>query len=440
MTEHLTDRQIKLYHDCTITAAELVGLDSHASACADCRRRLAATGQEEQKFLSLKKVFDSASEDHPDYERFAAYVDGTLMKEAAGLMEAHLSACRECQLMVSDLMVFRDEVAPDFNKVYAPPASSPDSTSLGRRLMASLNSAFAFKSPALTMSFALMALFIIGVVFWLVLLRSYRPRDTQPQVAQSPTSTPAPEVNAQGDNNNPAPTPEAAPEAPPVLLALNDGARRVAVDKEGNLTGLDELPPAHRQAIKTALTTQQAANASALAGLGKRGGGLRGAGDNSTFGPLNPVGKVILTDRPQLNWSRLDGASHYRIIIYDSDFNVVSSSQELTTNNWTVPRSLDRGRIYLWQVVATKDGQETKAPVPPAQEARFKVLEQSRANELSQARRSYAGSHLSLGVLYAQAGLLEEAEREFRLLLKANPNSDVARNLLRNIRTTPRVR
>lgn len=438
MTEHLTDRQIELYHAHTIAAMELVGLDSHAASCAECRRRLAATGQEEGKFLSLKKALDYESENHLDYERGAAYVDGALMKEEAGLIESHLSACRECHLMVSDLMVFRDEVAPDFNKAYAPAAIPSGPASLRRRLIASLNSVFTFRSPAPALSFAVMALFIIGVVFWLA-LRSYRPRDTGPQVAQIPTSTSAQNTVAQ-ENNNPDPVP--GPEtAQPVLLALNDGARRVAIDKEGNLTGVEELSLAHRQAIKNALTTQQAANASALAGLGKRGGGLRGAGGvNPAFGPVNPVGKVILTDRPELNWSRLDGASHYRVIIYDSDFNVVSSSQELTTNNWTVPRALGRGRIYLWQVVANKDGQEVKAPTPPAQEARFKVLEQSRAHELGQARRSYAGSHLTLGVLYAQAGLLEEAEHEFKLLLKANPGSNVARNLLRNLRMMHRVR
>lgn len=436
MTEHLTDRQIELYHAHNIAVAELVGLDNHAASCAECRRRLAATGQEEGKFLSLKKALDYESESHLDYERGAAYVDGALMREEAGLIESHLSACRECHLMVSDLMVFRDEIAPDLDKAYAPATIPSDPPSLKRRLIASLNSVFTFRSPAL--SFAVMALFIIGVVFWLA-LRSYRPRDTGPQVSQSPTSTPAQNAVAQEDNN-PAPAPVPEP-AQPVLLALNDGARRVAIDKEGNLTGVEELSLAHRQAIKNALTTQQAANASALAGLGKRGGGLRGAGgDNPAFGPVNPVGKVILTDRPELNWSRLDGASHYRVIIYDSDFNVVSSSQELTTNNWTVPRSLGRGRIYLWQVVAKKDGQEVKAPTPPAQEARFKVLEQSRAHELAQARRSYAGSHLTLGVLYAQAGLLEEAEHEFKLLLKANPGSNVAGNLLRNLRMMHRAR
>jgi hypothetical protein len=41
-----------------------------------------------------------------------------------------------------------------------------------------------------------------------------------------------------------------------------------------------------------------------------------------------------------------------------------------------------------------------------------------------------------LGVLYAQAGLLDDAEREFSALLRANPKSEVARKLLSNVRAT----
>jgi hypothetical protein len=441
VTGHLTDRQIELYHGRTIAAAELAGLDEHAAGCAECRHKLAAAGHEEEKFLSLKKALDAEADEHAEFGQLAAYVDGALGGAEGAALEGHLSACQECRMMLSDLVVFKDEVAPDLDRVHAPPAMAPASGSFWQRLTASLNSAFALKPPALAISLGMIALFMVGVTVWFA-ARSLQSRDRQPQVAANPSSTPTAgprQVNAAGENDNAGPTP--TPETPQtVLLALNDGARRLEVDEQGNLKGLDELSPAHRQAIKNALTTQQAANASALAGLGTRRVELRGESNGAGFGPFNPVGKVIQTDRPVLNWSRLEGANHYRVIIYDANFNPVASSSELTTNTWTVPRPLGRGRIYTWQVVATKDSQEVKAPVPPAAEARFKVLEQGKASELSQARKSYAGSHLALGVLYAQAGLLDEAEREFNLLLKDNPNSAVARNLLRNLRATRRAR
>ena len=85
-----------------------------------------------------------------------------------------------------------------------------------------------------------------------------------------------------------------------------------------------------------------------------------------------------------------------------------------------------------------KDGQEITSPRPPAPQAKFRVLDQAKANELANARRAHSSSHLTLGLLYADAGLLREAEQEFRLVLKANPNSELARNLLRQVQSLRR--
>jgi lipopolysaccharide biosynthesis regulator YciM len=39
-----------------------------------------------------------------------------------------------------------------------------------------------------------------------------------------------------------------------------------------------------------------------------------------------------------------------------------------------------------------------------------------------------------LGVLYARAGMVDEAEREFQALVESNSNSSVARSLLLSVR------
>ena len=87
---------------------------------------------------------------------------------------------------------------------------------------------------------------------------------------------------------------------------------------------------------------------------------------------------------------------------------------------------------------AVKDGQEVKSPRPPAPQARFRVLDRAKADELARAKRAYPSSHLTLGLLYAEAGLLKEAEQELRLLQRANPNSELARGLLRQIQALRR--
>jgi len=119
------------------------------------------------------------------------------------------------------------------------------------------------------------------------------------------------------------------------------------------------------------------------------------------------------------------------VLVYDAKFNLVASSNRITNTSWST--SLARGQVYSWQVKAIKDNQEIISPRPPAPQARFRVLDQNRANELAKAKRAYGSSHLTLAVLYADAGLLKEAEQELRLLRRANPDSDLASKLLRQV-------
>jgi hypothetical protein len=161
-------------------------------------------------------------------------------------------------------------------------------------------------------------------------------------------------------------------------------------------------------------------------------------GEGGGFSVLDPVGDVLLTDRPTFRWSALEGAAGYVVEVYDDRFNLVASSPQLTARSWAAPQTLPRGKVYSWQVKALKDGQEIKSPRPPAPQARFRVLDRSKADELARAKRAYPSSHLTLALLYADAGLLKEAEQELRLLQRANPNSDLPRTLLRQIQALRR--
>ena len=115
----------------------------------------------------------------------------------------------------------------------------------------------------------------------------------------------------------------------------------------------------------------------------------------------------------------------------------VGKEPQITDHSWTAPQSLKRGAIYYWLVKSIKDGQEFKAPRPPAPQAKFRILDEATADELAKARRAYASSRLTLGLLYAQAGLLKEAELELQALLKTNPDSALAHRLLRQICAKP---
>jgi hypothetical protein len=90
---------------------------------------------------------------------------------------------------------------------------------------------------------------------------------------------------------------------------------------------------------------------------------------------------------------------------------------------------------YGRRPIPANDGRELKAPRAPAPQAKFRILDAARANELAQARRAYASWRLILGAPYAQAGLHYEAEREFRALQVNNPNSELVQRLLKQVRT-----
>jgi hypothetical protein len=154
---------------------------------------------------------------------------------------------------------------------------------------------------------------------------------------------------------------------------------------------------------------------------------------NRKFSTIKPVGTVILSDRPTFRWSPLDGAASYIVEVYDDKFARVATSPQLIDNSWTASKSLPRGKTYTWQVKAVKDGRRLISPPPAKPEARFRILDQARAVELMQAQRTYAGSHLTLGLLYVRDGLLDNAEQEFRKLRKANPSSAIARRLLADV-------
>jgi hypothetical protein len=282
-------------------------------------------------------------------------------------------------------------------------------------------------APAPAFGWALAALLLIALAGWLIRLAFEQ--------------KPAPQFANQGATPGVTPSPALAPApiAAPLLAQLNDGGGPITLDQQGRLTGLDGLPPAYQQMVKDALTRQRLARPDALAGLNRRGSSLLGADEQGNRFTLRaPAGKVVLTDRPTFNWTPLAGAASYVVEIYDERFSLALRSEALPGTEWTPPRPLTRGKVYAWQVKATKEGREITAPKPPAAQARFRVLAQTQAAEIARARRAYGNTHLTLALLYTQAGLPDLAEAELRALQTANPASVAVRRLQVSLRTLRR--
>lgn len=258
------------------------------------------------------------------------------------------------------------------------------------------------------------------------------PSGPPPSVGTAPAVVPLPPASGSV-----APLPLPPLEAS-YIAQLKDGANGITLNKQGQMTGTEGLAPDAQDAVKEALEKQKVQVTPLPADLGGAGGVLM-SGKSSPdtgvpFALMGPVRKILRADRPIFRWQAVPKAQTYTVTVSDQNFNVVASSGAIKGTTWQPSKSLPRGGTYSWQVKADiPDAQPVISPVAPAPEARFKVLEADQAQILDQAQRQYGKAHLILGIFYARAGLVEEAEQEFKALLNANPDSPIARNLLKEI-------
>ena len=434
MIEHLTQKQVEDYCRQQLRIEELLSVSDHLGECEACRRQTEYAMNGDAAFFALRaEAFGEAAEisspslvrAHLTTEQTAGYVDRNLPGEELQMIGDHLTSCEPCALAVDDLRAFKEQITPYLEHEYHP-APVPAATEGWRHRAVAALSALFRPSPRLALGAALTVL-LVAVTGWLIW---QTPREREPEQAVITSPTPSPEIV-------PAPAPVPAPV--PVVAQLNDGEGQLTLDQAGRLSGVDDLPPAYQSMLKDALTARRIERSSNLKGLTRPPSSLMSTDKpGSEFSVIEPVGVVLLTDRPTFRWSPMEGATGYVVEVYDSRFDPVTTSPQLTSRSWAPPRSFSRGEVYAWQVRAIKDGQEFKSPSPPAPQARFRILDGAKANEIAKARRAYRSSHLTLGLLYAEAGLLKEAEQELRALQKANPGSEIARALLRQVQALRR--
>ncbi len=214
--------------------------------------------------------------------------------------------------------------------------------------------------------------------------------------------------------------------SPSILMVFNDGSATIRVDALGNIEGVRGLSDLDRSHMKQAVVSGRLTLPAAVASLARTDSALRGPGDEAAFRVIAPVGTAVLSDRPSLRWTALADGVTYVVRLRDEANGATAISPALRGTEWTPDLPLARGDIYMWQVEATAGGQEITAPAPPAAAARFLILSAEQAARLSQA----PASHLVRSVLYADAGLLDDAEREMAALKAQNPESEMVRRFV----------
>ena len=420
MQEHPSSEQLNLYESRALAPDVFLSIHRHVSVCPVCFRQCNTPVRIKEDYETLLTALLPDPLDEPYHltkAEVADYVKSDLDDVALEAAASHLEVCSACVQAVEEtrVAVDRNVIKPAANTIRAKEQSYLPKPGL----IASL------RNWGRPVQFASLILLVLGlIVIAVFLMRSRKPtKDQSANLNANPEAVPSKSTPAQSPTTeNGARTANQPPES-------GAEAQRAA-------ESLASISPSANEAITASLATERIEKPQFLAQLTGTSDSLRGEpADGVPFPLLSPVGQVVRNRNPTLTWKPLAGASRYVVTIVDERLNEVATSGALTSPQWRVPAPLKRGGIYAWQVTAFKDGQEIVSPRTPAPQARFMILDQARAEELRQVERAFPNYHLGLGILYARAGLLDEAEREFQAELKASSNTTVARKLLESVRS-----
>ena len=442
----------------TLEVSKMAAIGEHLANCSECHQLFHETFQKRRNFAPI--VIDLSPEkwlrdEHLDYEWLAAYVDGAMVDDEREMTEVHLKLCGQCREEVEEFIAWQRDSEPELKVRYL----LDDRADPRKWVWGSWDWLRMIRKPA----YAFAVLLAIGttITFAILFLKS----GPNSQIRQQANSSPSPSVLVSTTpvvNNDPTPilgatptpqiraSPSTQPQqsgsknAPPntittatkPTISLNDGNRVVAIDKSGKLTGLAKLPPELERSMKRVLLSEEVEHPAVLTELEGNRGDLRGEGNQSSFKLLSPARIVVSDDRPVFKWENMRGAESYRVYVSDSRSRKVADSGLLprTETQWSSSLPLKRGEVYSWTVGAVVNGEEIVSPSASEPEVKFKVLPEEKVRELNLLKQT-TNSHLALGVFYAQAGMIAEAEREFQELADKNSNSPIARRLLNLIRS-----
>ena len=435
ISKHVSRSEMERFCRRDLPEAELSTVAFHLPKCSDCHQQLVATLRRQRGVAALS--FTLAPEfwlrhEHIDYEHLVELAENNLDATDRELIDIHLRVCTPCQDDVRSFLAFREQIAPELEVSYAPIGQKPTRTGLS---WATWWRGLAWKP----ISAAAVVVIGIAIIVGGALLLKRRAENQQAQQVPIPQVSPG----STPDNrvaNLPSPparsneSPIERPNSAEAIVVLNDRGGTITIDKSGNVAGLDDVTPPTREEIAQVLLSERLERPAILNELGSQEGSLRGTKNTPAFKLTSPPRTVILTDRPTLRWEKASGASSYRVYVNDPAGHEVVRSEELPSEpaEWLLPKSLKRGEIYVWTVMAVINGKEILSPGPASSEMRFQVLSKSHLQQLHRLRK--VRSHLALGVFYARAGMLDEAEHEFMNLSRLNPKSQVLDKLIRNVR------
>ena len=434
MTTHLPIEQIRNYVTRNLACADLAQVNEHLFDCEDCYQQFLSIFQAHRRFPIEIDLDDLAGSTgwHLQGEELKAYIEGRLSEPDSEFAKLHLRGCAWCREEVENYSEFTYKLSYYLSKRHAPVKQA----SVWNRYSLRFPAIPSTWSPVRFAGVAALLLLLLGSIVLMLSVRRIRP-----EVQEATASEPAQKNDSLQAVIPPDPSQPA--QSPTTDIRSGDGETSYSNHKsEKSYSHISETPnsPIKRtavegtQGIETELLAADLRMPDVIDIFDRSQVVLRGDGDKGvSFTITGPYSTVISDDRPTFRWTSLSGASHYTVSVYDTNLNLIKTSEPLTDTQWAIPNQLERGVIYTWVVTAIKDGKEVLAPTLPAR-AEFKIIEKSELIKLNSRVRQIQ-SAAARGVLYARAGLLDDAEQQLRVHLSLHPADETAMNLLRTIKS-----
>ncbi len=430
MTDHLSPSQVELLCVSALPEDDAAAAAVHMAKCQSCHQRFVEELRHQRGPVPFSFTLEPAfwfRDDHVDFELLVELADKTLDEETEEIVNIHLKTCEACREDVRSFLAFRETTAREMDVSYVPSGYESAANVPTRPWWQQLQTTPIYAVAAIVLVAIAVLIGVIALNSRSGFLEGRKHDEANSHIERSPDVSPLPAPNV-------VPSPSGVDDSVKVAI-LKDGDGEVTIDKNGQVTGLDEVSANSRQYIAQAALSERLEPADVLSRLSGEESGLRGDDNGGQgFRLLYPVQSVVIEDRPGFRWDNLPGVSSYRVYVLDAKGSQVVQSEELppTQTQWRTPARLRRGQIFSWVVTALVDGKKVVSPSASAPEMKFAVLSSANLQELSRLKES--NSHLALGVFYARTGLLNEAEREFESLVKLNPQSELSRKLVKSVR------
>jgi hypothetical protein len=353
MPEHLNEQQLKGYRDRTLALGELVAVDAHLGGCEPCRTALRRLA-EGKSSASVISGIDQARFRHLSYEQMDDWVEDRLEPDDRELVMAHIGLCPPC---ARQLIAYQE---------YAPIISAPVQTGVyaATKAVQVKQSFWSFlKQP----QYALGAAAVIAFFIITPLTRHSPPEQTG--AILSPTGT-AVESTIPAQNS-------------------------LLFDQALNASELDRLPDSLRAGAKEVISDT---------GTISRPASLKGLPTGSDPILEYPFSEVVPETQPVLRWKNF-GDSSYSVSLSDSR-GLISRRSGLRDTRWTLPTALTRDHVYTWEVESAG----------VKHHGTFRVLGENQWKELEKVRADHGSSHLVMGAVSAELGLLTPARHEFEAM------------------------